>query len=136
LFVEVAVPIWSAGTEFCAASTTFCMIRRSPAPSRKNMAPTVQSEVLPASVVIHTIAAVITATPACLARRCAGLLAEVSVSGTHCVPVGLKSTATTFESVVVQSTHRPHHESGIWPGSNSRARSVVVSPTSRLSTRG
>ena len=64
MFVEVAVPIWSAGTAFCAARTTFCMIRPSPAPSTKNIPPTVHSEVAPDSVVIQTSAARITATPA------------------------------------------------------------------------
>ena len=52
------------GTAFCAARTTFCMIRPSPAPSAKNIAPIVHSEVSPDSVVIQTIAAMITATPA------------------------------------------------------------------------
>ena len=58
------MPIWSAGTAFCAARTTFCMIRPSPAPRAKNIAPIVQSEVAPDSVVIQTIAAMITTTPA------------------------------------------------------------------------
>ena len=60
----MAVPIWSAGTAFWAASTTFCMIRPSPAPRAKNIAPIVQSDVAPDSVVIQTIAAMITTTPA------------------------------------------------------------------------
>jgi hypothetical protein len=58
------VPIWSGDTAFCAARTTFCMISPSPAPRTKNIPPIVQSEVSPERVVIQTIAAMMTATPA------------------------------------------------------------------------